>query len=255
MKTHTRILFAGACTVLSAFAQPKGPQPPPTGKAGAPFDITGYWVSVVTEDWRYRMIAAPKGDFTGIPLNAEGAKIANAWDPTKDEAAGNACKSYGAPAIMRVPTRLHITWENDTTLKIETDAGTQTRLLHFTGTPPANAQPSLQGYSAAQWERQLGRSRGGEGQPGAGDSRGGDLKVVTTQLTPGYLRKNGPPYSANTTVTEYFDLLHEADGEQWLLVKTIVQDPTYLTRAYVTSPNFKKQPNANGWNPGPCIAK
>ena len=159
----TRILFAGACLGLPMFAQPKGPPPPAQGRAGAPFDITGYWVAVITEDWRYRMIAAPKGDFTGIPLNAEGAKIANAWDPAKDEAAGNACKSYGAAAIMRVPTRLHITWENDTTLKIETDAGTQTRLLHFTGTAPAN-QPSLQGYSVAQWERQLGRSRGGQGQ-------------------------------------------------------------------------------------------
>jgi len=259
MNTHTRIFFAGLTLAAGAFAQRGGPPPPPPGRPGAPFDIAGYWVSVVTEDWRFRMIPAPKGDFQGVPLNAEGTKVGNTWDPAKDEASGNACKSYGGAAIMRVPTRLHITWDNDMTMKIETDAGTQTRLLHFAaagGSPPTQGgQPSLQGYSVAQWERQLGRSRGGQGQPGAGDSRGGDLRVTTTQLLPGYLRKNGAPYSANTSVVEYIDLLTEADGEQWLLVKTMVTDPTYLLRTFVTSTNFKKQANANGWNPGPCFAK
>src|SRR6266852_2533716 len=106
-------------------AQPGPPQPPPTPRAAAPIDLTGYWVSIVTEDWRYRMVTPPKGDFASVPLNAAARAVADAWAPAKDTAAGNACKSYGAAAIMRVPGRLHISWQDDTTLKIETDAGNQ----------------------------------------------------------------------------------------------------------------------------------
>src|SRR5712692_11119002 len=100
MSMNARI-FVVSALAAAAFAQPRGPQPPPQGRPGAPFDITGYWVSVITEDWRFRMVPAPKGDFVGVPLNAEGVKIGNTWDPAKDEVEGNACKSYGAAAIMR----------------------------------------------------------------------------------------------------------------------------------------------------------
>src|SRR6185312_10181106 len=96
--------------------------PPRTAKAAALYDITGYWVSVVTEDWRFRMVTPPKGDYTGVLLNEQGRKSADAWDPEKDEAAGEQCRSYGAPNLMRVPGRLHITWQDDQTLKIEADA-------------------------------------------------------------------------------------------------------------------------------------
>src|SRR5437879_9811967 len=138
-----RVLIALLVTPLSMLGQ---------GKAAAPVDLTGYWVSVVTEDWRWRMVTPLKGDAASVPINAEGRKIVDAWDPAKDEAAGLQCKAYGAPAIMRVPGRLHITWQDDNTLKIETDARTQTRLLHFGGRPPQGAEPSWQGYSVARWE-------------------------------------------------------------------------------------------------------
>jgi hypothetical protein len=118
----------------------------------APVDFTGNWVSIVTEDYRWRMVTPLKGDSASVPLNAEGRKVVNAWDPAKDEAAGMQCKSYGAPAIMRVPGRLHISWADENTLKIETDAGTQTRLFHFGGQPPTGAAPTWQGYSTARWE-------------------------------------------------------------------------------------------------------
>ncbi len=98
---------------------------PKTPKAGAPVDLTGYWVAIVTEDWRYRMVTPPKGDYASVPISTEGKKVADAWDPAKDEAAGEQCSSYGAPAIMRVPGRLHILWEDDNTLRIDTDAGKQ----------------------------------------------------------------------------------------------------------------------------------
>ena len=116
-------------------------QPPQTPQAQAPIDLTGWWVSVVTEDWRWRMVTPAKGDYSSVPINNEGRRVGDTWDPAKDEREGNACKSYGVAALMRVPGRLHVTWQDDSTLKVETDAGTQTRLLHFGETPaPAGEQ-------------------------------------------------------------------------------------------------------------------
>src|SRR5690348_12891521 len=110
-------------------------QPPRSPQAAAPIDLTGYWVSLVTEDWRWRMMTPPKGDYPSIPLNAAGKSVADGWDPAR-ETADDKCKAYGAGNIMRVPTRLHITWENENTLKVETDAGQQTRRFAF-GPRPA----------------------------------------------------------------------------------------------------------------------
>jgi hypothetical protein len=247
-----------------------------TARAIAPIDLTGNWVSIVTEDWRFRMVTPPKGDYASVPLNPAARAVADAWDPAKDTAAGNACKAYGAAAIMRVPGRLHISWQDDTTLKIETDAGTQTRLLHFTGTP--GGDPSWQGYSAAAWELAGavpgGGGRGGpapapapaggtvtpaagaQGRGGRGGAppRGGSLKVVTTRLKEGYLRKNGVPYSENTVVTEYFDRHSESNGDEWFTVTTIVEDPKYLQQTFITSTHFKKEADASKWYPAPCKA-
>src|SRR5215472_11309032 len=111
MKRRFAILCSFSLTSLHAQAV--------TPKAMAPVDLTGYWVSVVTEDWLYRMVTPKKGDYTSVPLNAEGRKTADAWDPAKDEASGDQCKAYGAPALMRIPGRLHITWQDDSTLKVE----------------------------------------------------------------------------------------------------------------------------------------
>jgi hypothetical protein len=231
--------------------------PPPTPKAAAPVDFTGYWVSVVTEDWRWRMVTPIKGDFAGIPLTPEGRKLGEAWDPAKDDASGNQCKPYGAPALMRIPGRLHITWQDDDTLRIDTDQGTQTRLLHFGGTPLANEKASWQGYSTAQWEKPVRGS--GSPQAGLGASREGtngrSLEVVTTHLRPGYLRKNGPPYSANAVLKEFFDLSNERNGDTWFVVTTIIEDPQYLAEPFVTSTNFKKERDGAKWSPTPCSAR
>jgi len=232
--------------VGSASAQAPGgaPQAPKTAKAAALYDITGYWVSVVTEDWRFRMVTPVKGDYTGVFLNPQGRKIADSWDPAKDEAAGEQCKSYGAPNLMRVPGRLHITWQDDQSLKIESDAGQQTRVLRFA----AAEQPgeSWQGFSKAAWEMV---------PVGRGVTPVGSLKVVTTHLKPGYLRKNGVPYSANATLTEYFDRVNERNGDAYLVVTTTVEDPVYLARPFLTASHYRKQPDATGWNPSPCSAR
>jgi hypothetical protein len=231
---------------LTAAAQQQGRgAPPPSPKDSAALDLTGYWVSVVVEDWKWRMVTPRKGVYEAIPLNAAGRKVADTWDPARDEAAGEQCRAYGAANIMRVPGRLRVSWENDTTLRIDTDAGTQTRRLHF-GTPPT-AEPSWQGRSQARWEYGPGR--------GAGPARGGSLRVVTNKLPPGYVRKNGAPYSGSATVTEYFDVNTLPNGEQWLTVTTKVEDPQYFVRHYLTTTDFKKLPSNAGWNPTPCSAR
>jgi hypothetical protein len=222
-------------------------------RASAPIDITGYWVSVVTEDWRFRMMTPPKGDYESVPLTPAARKIADSWDPAKDEAGGEQCKSYGAAAIMRVPGRINITWRDDNTLKIDTDAGTQTRLFHF-GEAPAvpSEERSWQGRSIARWRAAQG---GREGRAAGASTAGGSLSVTTTHLRPGYLRKNGVPYSENAVVTEYYNTFKEPNSDQWLIITTVVEDPQFLTQPFITSTHFKKQSDEKGWQPTPCTAK
>jgi hypothetical protein len=222
-----------------------------SAKASASIDLTGYWVAFVTEDWRYRMVTPPKGDYRGVPITKEALQIVNAWDPAADEAAGNQCKSYGAAAIMRVPGRIHVTWQDDNTLRLDTDAGMQTRLFRFAPSPATEEKPTWQGHSAARWERP---GSGGAGNPAAPPPRLGSLTVVTTNMRAGYLRKNGVPYSKDARVTEYFDVAPQPDAGPLLVVTTVVDDPRYLTQSFIVSSHFKKEADASKWDPTPCSA-
>ena len=221
------------------------PGPPQSPRAAAPIDLTGYWVSIVNEDWRWRMVTPPRGDYPGLPLNAAARKVADAWNPSQD----GRCEAFGAAGVMRMPTRLHVTWEDDRTLKLETDAGQQTRRLLFDITPAPAGAPTRQGHSVAEWERSGGRGGRG-GAPAA--PQYGTLKVVTTHMSPGWLRRNGVPYSAAATMTEYFDRFAAPNGDEWLVVTSIVNDPTYLTGELVTSSHFRREADGAGWSPAPC---
>jgi hypothetical protein len=259
MRTPAACLLA--CVLASSAIEAQrgaanAPVAPATARASAPIDLTGYWVSIVNEDWRWRMVTPPKGDFPGLPLNAEGQRVANAWDPATD----GSCLAYGAGGLMRMPGRLHITWANDDTMQIDTDAGVQTRRLAFGPSPATGGERSLQGYSRAAWER-AGRGtagRGGRGAPGGGvvgpgaGSSGGALKVVTTNLSGGWVRKNGVPYSDQTTVTEYFDRFAAPNGDEWLVVTTILSDPRYWNADFITSSHFRKERDGSKWDPTPC---
>ena len=252
--------------------QPAPPAPPqPSAKAAAPLDLNGTWVSVVTEDWRYRMVTPPRGDYAGVPINDAARKAADLWDEAKDKATGNACRMFGAPGVMRMPGRLRISWQDEATLKMETDSGGQTRLLRFGGgSAPRQSEPSWQGMSRAQWQLPIrGRAQGSvggaipadgpipppddpRGRGAAPQPTGGTLKVVTTRMKPGYLRRNGVPYSANAVLTEYFDRTVEPNGDQYLTVTAIVEDPAYLVQPFITSTHFKKEPDGSKWHPMPC---
>jgi len=235
------ILAAAACLAAPAriHAQPgRGGQPatPAAPRAAAPIDLSGYWVSVVTEDWRYRMVMPPKGDFASVPLNDEGRKVVETWDPARDEASGDTCKAYGAANIMRVPGRFHITWADDRTLKIETDAGQQTRLLKFAPVAGPAGLPSRQGNSVAQWERKA-------------------LRVETSNLLPGYLQYNGVPHSGNLRMLEFVDVISEPGGELWLIDDEVMTDPQNLVRPHKRSTHLRKQADGKGWDPQPCLVR
>jgi hypothetical protein len=269
------VIIAALCQFAAAQAASAGePASAFTPRTAAQIDLTGFWVSVVTEDWMYRMVTPPKGARGSIPLNPTGARVANEWDPARDIAQGDSCKAYGAAGLMRRPGRLHISWEDDRTLRIDFDAGIQTRLLHFApflppegfGTsqaplsllrfqaPPGPA--SLQGYSVAAWEKVAQISSLSivvmTSTPPPTPGQGGALMVVTTHMQPGYLQKNGIPYSADAVLTEYFNRIRLPDAEEYLIVTSIVEDPVYLGEPYITSTEFKREKDNARWSPTPC---
>lgn len=213
----------------------RGQQPPRSPRAAALLDLTGYWVSVVTEEWRFRMVTPLKGDYAAVPMTPEGRKLADTWDKSKD----GSCLAYGAAGLMRMPLRMHITWESDGVLKIETDAGLQTRRLVFDKSQRPGPR-SLQGFSAAEWEL-----FGGAGPNGG-------LRVTTTNMTGGWVRRNGVPYSQDAVLTEYWDRFAGPQGDEWASVTAIVDDPKYFREPFTTSSHFKKEPDGSHWRPSPC---
>ena len=163
---------------------------------------------------------------------------------------------------MSVPGRLHITWQDDSTLKVETDAGMQTRLLRFGDVKtPADAPRTWQGVSVAQWQTPrpnvplIFRPAERTADAPAVVPTGGSLRVATTNLRAGYLRKNGVPYSENAVLTEHWDLYKRPNGEEWLTITTVVDDPQYLRTARLVAPIFKKEPNGAKWDPTPCSSR
>ncbi|HUR21525.1 MAG TPA: hypothetical protein VMZ90_11995 [Vicinamibacterales bacterium] len=266
------VLVVVAVAATHVFVQAQGPGGrggvggPPTGgpggagggrgngRAGAAFDMTGYWVSIVGEDWRWRTFPA-RGDYGAVPVNQAARKVAEAWDPAKDAAAGEACKAFAAPVVMRIPGRLHITWQDDQALKIETDAGQQTRLFYFGTTPPAQVE-DWQGSSKAEWDRGNAGAGGlffGGGGPAGAPS--GSLKVVTTHMKPGYVTRNGVPFSATATLTEYYDVVKTKSGVEYLVLTSMLDDPAYLSQPMWTASHFKKQRDASGFKPVTCGGK
>ena len=243
----TSLCYALALFAASAaLAQPPARvrvEPPKSARESAAIDLTGQWVSIVNEDWRWRMVTPPKGDYTSVqPLNAAGRAVADKWEPSED----GSCRAYGAAGLMRMPTRLRIDWEGDNVLNVRTDAGEQTR--HFQFNPKVEGEPSLQGHSVATWQRTVPPP----GPPRGAPPPGGSLKVVTNKLVAGWLRRNGVPYSADTTLTEYYDRFAGPNSEEWLVVTTIVEDPQYLNGRFITSSHFKREKDRSKWNPKPC---
>jgi hypothetical protein len=235
-------------------------------RAAAPVDLTGYWVSIVTEDWIERM--SPSSPPSGIIGGGRGGGgggggggrggggAAPAVAPSTDP-----CRVYAAGGSMRVPGRLNVTWADDNTLKIDMDAGTQTRLLHFNAPQPSSLQKTLQGYSVATWDAGAraggfgggggggGAGRGQAGAPAAAPApRWGVLRVVTTNLSGGYLLSSRSHYSDNAVLTEQF-MKHSDFGVDYVTVTATVQDGA---QNRIVSSTFKKEPDGSRFAPSGC---
>ena len=219
-----------------------------SARESALIDITGQWVSIITEDWRWRMVTPPRGDSASVPLNAAGGRVTDAWDPAVDRVRGTLCKAFGPPGLIRQPGRLRIQWEDDNTMRLDFDAGSQVRRFQFGRSAPAGPR-SLQGHSEARWFRQP-QNRGILAR--AAPTPGGSLEVVTTNLSGGYLRPNGVPYSERAALREFFDTFSLPEDGTWLIVTTVVNDPVYLAQEFVISSQFKKETDLSKWNPRPC---
>ncbi len=246
----------------SAGAQPPIPgaasdNSPPNARKQAPYDPAGNWVSLVTRDWRFRMLVPPKGDFAGVPVSPVGKGFATAWDASADASAGKQCEAYGAGAVMLIPERLQIAWQDDNTLRVQTDAGMQTRLLHFVAdAKAAEAGPSWQGYSLARWQIAQPRANNpfSTYQVHEQAVRAGSIKVSTTHLLAGLIRKNGVAYSDQAQMTEYWEQHAGPPGDyaSYLLITSVLSDPLYLLGDYRTMAIFEREPDNSKWDPTPC---
>jgi len=245
------LVLAISCFDTSVAQSPPGGPDTRNARERALIDITGQWVAVVNEDWLWRMVTPPVGDTASVPLNPAGRAAALAWDRERDVADNRLCRAFGPPGLIRQPTRIRIDWEDDAALSLQFDAGTQTRRLQF----DSDAEPaelSLQGHSVAAWTRTT-QARGLFG--GGSDTDGGALFVRTSNMTPGYLRPNGVPYSSQAVMKEYFrtfTLAGSLDSVSWLIVTTVVEDPEFLTTEFIFSSQFRKESDRSGWSPRPC---
>lgn len=226
----------------------------PAAQAAAPVDLTGYWVSIVTEDWIERMSpeSPPSGAVGAGRGGGRGGGGRGGGRGGTPITSSDPCVAYAAGGSMRVPTRLNITWVDGNTLKIDMDAGSQTRTLHFNPTQPPPTDRSLQGYSVATWDTGGGRGRGGGGRGGRGGAPAGptwgSLNVVTTNMTAGYLLTSRAYYSENAVLTEHFTR-HADFGEEYFTVTAIVTDGG---QQGITSSTFKKEPDGSKFNPRGC---
>ena len=248
-------------------------------RGSAPVDLTGYWVAVVSEDWRHRMATPRKGDYESLPLNAEGRRSRGRLGPRADNAAGLSARPTASAASCASPARLHITWQDDN------DPARRVRRGHANAASAASiaaAQPDGEQDLAGPLARRMaeaagprpargpradrqqhGTDRAGRRRPRAARrtctapaalNEGGSLRVATTHFREGYLRKNGVPYSENAAITEYFHRLPTAAERRTVGCSSSpsIEDPKYLNEPFYTSTHFKLEPNGQKWRPTPC---
>jgi hypothetical protein len=221
-----RLLMAAAfmCASSPAFAQ---------------FDFSGEWVTpraVIPgralaqqfEDGPDRADGPDVGDYTGLPLNDFARKKAEAWSASviaQPERQGNphpaqySIRGGGGPniRISKVIDPVTSAW---TAYRIEGlyNGGNRTIWLDGRARPGEHAEHLWSGFSSGVWEGRM-------------------LKVTTTHMKMGFIRRNGVPSSPYTTMTEWW-----SRHDNYLTVITVLEDPIYLEEYFVRDVTFRWAP-------------
>jgi hypothetical protein len=190
--------------------------------AFAQVDLSGEWGQKVHEDLPERGHGPEIGDYTGLPINDQARARADAWTAEKWTMPEHECEPHPADYAPRGPGSMRI-WADMNPLSFDITAWhtelnwmqpLRTIYMDHRPHPSEDAPPTWQGFSTGEW---------------SGDM----LKVTTTHLKEGWIRRNGLPRSDRATMTEYY-IRH---GDYFTLV-TMVQDPVYFTEPFVRTSNW-----------------
>lgn len=226
MNLDQAVSCAALTMLVSAIAEP----------AYAQADLAGMWAQRFHEELPERGEGPEIGDYTGLPVNDAARLRADSWDASKWTVPERQCEPHPADYAPRGPANLRIGRTVDPVSQevVSWDVtvmwSLQQRTIFMDGRshPSPNAQHSWQGFSTGEWDGDM-------------------LKVTTTHLKEGWVRRNGLPRSDKATLTEYF-----IRNQDYLTLVTIVDDPVYLTEPLVRTSDWVLDP---GMRIGPfsCI--
>ena len=193
------------------------------GGGGRAPDIAGEWRLDQGEDPGQ----PPAADYLGLAFNEAGRLRA---DTTPESIWGTPeyqCRPHSAPHQWRGVGGARILKELDPISRDILGYRIQfmrslDRPIYLDGrqAPPDWAPHSWSGFSVGQWEGQT-------------------LKVTTTHLKDGFLKRGGPQTSDMLTMTEYI-----TRHDDLLTIVQVVDDPIYLDEPYVLSITYSYDPNA-----------
>jgi hypothetical protein len=217
---------APVLAVVAVFAAP----------AEAQIDLAGMWGQRFHEDSPERGGGPEIGDYTGLPVNDAARLRADSWTASKWTMPERQCEPHPAdygprgPASLRIESVVDPISQDVAEWHVTIMWQLQRRIIYMDGRPhpSAHAQHSWQGFSTGEWEN-------------------GMLKVTTTHLKEGWVRRNGLPRSDKATLTEYF-----IRNDDYLTLVTIVDDPVYLTEPLVRTSDWVLDPGVQ-LSPFSCI--
>ena len=205
-------------------------------EAHAQIDLSGMWGQRFHEDLPERGGGPEIGDYTGLPINDAARLRADSWTASKWTMPERQCEPHPAdygprgPANLRIESSVDPISQDVIAWHITVMWQLQHRTIYMDGRPhpPEHALHSWQGFSTGEWEN-------------------GMLKVTTTHLKEGWVRRNGLPRSDKATLIEYF-----IRNDRYLTLVTVVDDPVYLTEPLVRTSDWVLDPGVQ-LSPFSCI--
>jgi hypothetical protein len=218
--TTAVLLLLPAFLPISASAQA-----PASGSSlpAAELNLSGNWLPMYHEDWPERGDGPELGDYLGLSISDGARRAGLSWDASRMSVEEHQCQVHVSPYIYRGPTQLHFWEERDPetqrviAIKNYLSNYQQTRTIWMDSRPHPSeyAAHTWMGFSTGKWE-------------------GSALKVYTTHIKQGFLRRNGLPESDQATLTEYFIRY----GDSLLTHVSILTDPVYLAEPLIRSQDF-----------------